>query len=96
MVLDFSLKNIIMHLLLKKIKKIFFEKNLIQNFKILDFIDVYQYHIHKKVHPRIPPTTLVLKYICNFSNFTMGIILSQIYSICSRFSMFVGLFRIID
>ncbi len=26
----------------------------------------------------------------------MGIILSQIYSICSKFSMFVGFFEIID
>jgi hypothetical protein len=44
---------------------------------------------HKKIHPRIPSTTLVLKYIFKFSNFVMGIILSQICFIHSKFSMFV-------
>jgi len=51
---------------------------------------------HKKTHLRIPSTTLVLKYIFKIPNFVMGIILSQIYSICSKFSMFVGFFEIID
>jgi hypothetical protein len=37
----------------------------------LGIINVYQYH-----------TTLILKYVCKFSNFVMSIILSQIYSIC--------------
>jgi len=44
---------------------------------------------HKKIHPRIPSTTLVLKYIFKFLNFVMGIILSQICFIHSKFSMFV-------
>jgi hypothetical protein len=51
---------------------------------------------HKKIHPRIPSATLVLKYIFKFSNCMMGIILSQIYSIHSNFSMFVEFFKIID
>jgi hypothetical protein len=51
---------------------------------------------HSKIHLRIPYTTLVWKYIFNFSNFMMGNILSQIYSIHSNFSMFVGFFKIID
>jgi len=33
---------------------------------------------HKKInHPKIPPTTLVLKYIFNFSNFVTYVILSK-------------------
>jgi len=32
---------------------------------------------HKKIHPRIPFTTLILKYIFKFSNFMTDIILSQ-------------------
>jgi hypothetical protein len=51
---------------------------------------------HKKIHPRIPYTTLVLKYIIKFSNSMMGIILLQIYYIHSNFSMFVGFSKIID
>jgi hypothetical protein len=67
------------------------------NFKIfLDLIDVYQYHTPKKIHPIIPLTTLVFRCIFKFSNCVMDIILSQIYSICSKFSMFVGCFEIID
>jgi hypothetical protein len=62
----------------------------------LDLIDVYQYHIPKKIHPRIPSTTLVLKYIFKFSNSMIGIILSQIYSICSKSSMCIEFFKIID
>jgi len=46
---------------------------------------------HKIFHPRIPCTTLILKYIFKFSKSLMGIILSRIYSICSKFSMFVDL-----
>jgi hypothetical protein len=65
---------------------------------VLDLIDVYQYHTppKKKNHPRIPPTTLVLKYICKFSNSMVSISLSQIYSICSNSSMFVRFLEIID
>jgi len=51
---------------------------------------------HKKVHPRIPCTTLVLMYIFKISNYVKNIILSWIYSICSNFSMFVEFFKIID
>jgi len=51
---------------------------------------------HKKIHPRIPSTTLFFKYMFKFSNFVMGIILSQIYTIHSKFSMFFGVFKKID
>jgi hypothetical protein len=51
---------------------------------------------HKEIHPKIPPITSILKYICNFSNYVMGIILSQLYFIHSSFSMFVGFLKIID
>jgi hypothetical protein len=51
---------------------------------------------HKKIHPRIPVTTLLFKYIFKFSNFVTSIIWSQICSIHSNFSMFVGIFKIID
>ncbi len=51
---------------------------------------------HKKIHPRIPSTTLVLKYIFKISNSMTSIILSQIYSICSKSSMFIEFFKIID
>jgi hypothetical protein len=36
---------------------------------------------HKKIHQKIPPTTLVLKYVCNFSYSMTSIISSQIYFI---------------
>jgi hypothetical protein len=51
---------------------------------------------HKKIHPRIPLTTLLFKYIFKISNFMTSIIWSQIYSIHSNSPMFVGIFRIID
>jgi len=53
---------------------------------------------HKKIHPKIPSTTLVLKYIFKISNSMMGIILSQsqIYFIHLNFLMFVENFKIID
>ncbi len=50
----------------------------------------------KKIHPRISYTTLVLKYIFKILNSMMNIILSQIYSIHSNFSMFVEFSKIID
>jgi hypothetical protein len=34
----------------------------------------------KTIEPKIPSTTLVLKYIFKISNFVIGIILSRIYS----------------
>ncbi len=34
---------------------------------------------YKRNYPKIPPTTLVLKYICNFSNFMMCNILLNNY-----------------
>jgi hypothetical protein len=52
---------------------------------------IHQYIL--KTLLKIPPTTLVLKYIRKFSNFLMSIILSQIHSICSKFSMFVGFLK---
>ncbi len=50
----------------------------------------------KKIHPIIPFTTLVLKYIFKISNSMTSITLSQIYFIPSKFSMFVENFKIID
>jgi hypothetical protein len=47
---------------------------------------------HKKIHPKISYTTLVLKYIFKFLNSMMNIILSQIYFIHSIFSNFVRFF----
>jgi hypothetical protein len=47
---------------------------------------------HKKIHKKIPPTTLVLKYVCNFSYFVVNIISSQIYLICRSSPMFVKYF----
>jgi hypothetical protein len=59
--------------------------------KILNFqmaLDLLMYinniH-HKKIRQKIPPTTLVLKYVCNFPYSMMNIILSQIYFICWSF-----------
>ncbi len=51
---------------------------------------------HKQIHPRIPSTTLLFKYIIKFSNSMTNIIWSQIYSIHSNSSMFVRIFKIID
>jgi hypothetical protein len=50
----------------------------------------------KKIQPKIPPTIFVLKYIRKFWNFVINIIMLQIYFICSKFSMFVKFFRIIN
>jgi hypothetical protein len=44
---------------------------------VLDYIYVNQYHLTpKKKKTKIPPTFLILKYICKFSNSVIGIILS--------------------
>ncbi len=51
---------------------------------------------HKKIHPKIPLTSLFFKYIFKFSNFVTSIMWSQIFSIHSNSSMFVGIFKIID
>ncbi len=51
---------------------------------------------HKKIHPIIPLTIVLFKYIFKFSNSMMGIIWSQIYSIHLNSLMFVGIFKIID
>jgi len=45
-----------------------------------------------KIHPKLPPTTLVLKYIFIFSDYVTSIILSQIYFMCSNSSIFIGIF----
>ncbi len=50
---------------------------------------------HKKIHPRIPSTTLVLKYVFKFSNSMTNTILSQIYSTHAKILMFVEFFKII-
>ncbi len=44
----------------------------------------------KTIHPKISPTIVVFKYVCNFSNFMTYTILSQMYSIHSTSSMFFG------
>jgi hypothetical protein len=50
------------------LKKLFFLMKFIQELKcfkmVFNFSGIYQLH-HEKIHPRIPLTTLVLKYICN-------------------------------
>jgi hypothetical protein len=46
----------------------------------------------KKIHKQIPPRTLFLKYVCNFSYHVTNIILSQIYFICWNSPMFVEVF----
>jgi hypothetical protein len=51
---------------------------------------------HKKLNPRIPSTIWLLEYRFKLSNFVMGIIWSQIYSIDSNSSMFVRIFKLID
>jgi len=51
---------------------------------------------HKKIHPKIPSTTLVLKYIFKSSNSITCVILSWIYSIRSNSSMFFEFFKIIN
>jgi hypothetical protein len=80
-------------------KNTFFEWNFIQKLltsKIKKFKLMYIHIIHhKKIHPIIPSTTLVLKCIFKISNYVANIIFSQIYSIHSSFSMFVGLFKVI-
>jgi hypothetical protein len=43
-----------------------------------------------QIHPKISPTTVVFKYVWKFSNFMTYIILSQMYSIQSTSSMFLG------
>jgi hypothetical protein len=57
------------------------------------YINIIQ---HKKIHPKIPSTTLVLKFIFKISNSVMSIILSWIYYIRSKSSMFIEFFKIID
>ncbi len=47
----------------------------------------------KKNYPRIPLTTLVLKYISNFLKLCDKYFLSQIYSIHLSFSLFVGFLK---
>ncbi len=51
---------------------------------------------HKKIQPRVPSTTLIMKCIFKFSNFVTNIILSRIYSIHSNSSMLVEFFKIMD
>jgi len=50
----------------------------------------------KKNHQKIPPTSLVLKYVCNYSYSMTNIISSQIYFICWSSPMFVGFFFLND
>jgi hypothetical protein len=59
----------------------------ILNFQMaLDYINIID---HKKIHQKIPRTTLFLKYVCNFSYFMMNIISSQIHFNCCNLIMFV-------
>jgi hypothetical protein len=50
----------------------------------------------KKIHQKITLTTLVLKYVCNFSYSTTSIILLQIYFICWSSLIFVKFFFLND
>jgi hypothetical protein len=51
---------------------------------ILDLINVYPYRsLLKKIHPKVLPITLVLKYICKFSKFYDGY-----YFVINIFHMF--------
>jgi hypothetical protein len=42
-----------------------FHSKALNLYMVLDLIHVYQYIHHKKIHPKISLTTLVLKYLCN-------------------------------
>jgi len=65
----FFIKNIIVLLLFNRCKKIdifkgYFQQKNWNSQMVFYSIDVYQYHWpQKKIHPKIPSTTLVLKHI---------------------------------
>ncbi len=98
----FLLKNILMHLLLNKCKiHTFWKEFHAIFFKFLNCPKfnwcIWISYTIKKKHPIIPSTTLVLKYIYKISNpMIIRNTLSQIYSIHSSSSMFVGFLKIID
>jgi hypothetical protein len=50
----------------------------------------------EKIHPKKSIHNLSLKYIFKISNFVTSIILSRIYYIGSKSSMFIEIFKIID
>jgi len=50
----------------------------------------------KKNHPKIPSTTLVLKYICNFFKVYDKYYFGTNITICLKSSMLVGFFYNID
>jgi len=89
-----------MHSLLKKCQKTQFLNGIsskIFNFQIILYlIDVYQYHTSQKNSPKNSINNHTFKVHILFSNSMMGIIWSQICSIHSNSSMFVGIFKIID
>ncbi len=94
-VIFFPKKEFIMHLLLKKCKKTHFLNGFsAKNCKLLNglkFSWCTSISITtKKNHYKIPPITLVLNYIFNFSYFVTCIFSTQIYFICSSLQTFVG------
>ncbi len=59
---------------------------LIWSFKLWMDILIYTTHVFQKVHPKIPLTTLVLKYICNFLKlYDMYYIVTNIFYIFKFF-----------
>jgi hypothetical protein len=56
-------------------------------------IEVHEYHSPQKISPKnFTHNPSFEIYISIFSNFVMGIILSQIFSISSNSSIFIGFF----
>ncbi len=91
----FPKKNIVVHLLFKNVENTFFFNEISsKNFKFLNgpkfnsCISI-SYTI-KKIHPRIPLTTLVLNYICNFCNFCDNYYFVTNILHMFNFSFFVG------
>ncbi len=75
----------------KKIKLIFNKK--FKTSKWPYILLMYINNIDQKIfHQKIPPISLVLKDVCNFSYFMTSIISWQIYYICWNSPMFVGAF----
>jgi hypothetical protein len=62
---------------------------------ILDLINVCQYHTSSKNSSNFFHNLSFEIYVCKISNFMIGIILSQIYSICPKFSMFVEFLKLL-
>jgi hypothetical protein len=56
---------------------------------VLNLINVYQCHSPQKIEQKIPPITLILKYICKILYFVTSIILLDIHFIRSNSLGFV-------